>query len=115
MISPIQTQRRHLLAELDPFRADREENALNKFRDQDGWGPRRPRKKTGDVWVIVGAVFGMVGGGFAGYQVNPVIALLGAIAGGVIGAFAGSGVASVARMRRKQKILRDRLSSRRKE
>ena len=59
--------------------------ALAQFRDQDGWGPKRPRKKAGDVWIIVGTLLGIVAGAIGGYQISPFVAILGIIAGGVIG------------------------------
>jgi uncharacterized membrane protein len=102
------TNRGAFLAELDPFRASREEAALAQFRDQDGWGPKRPRKKAGDVWIIVGTLLGIVAGAIGGYQISPFVAILGIIAGGVIGALAGSGVTGIARRRRKARLLRDR-------
>ena len=102
-----------VLAELDPFRASREEAALEKFRDKDGWGPRRPKKKAGDAWIIIGALLGIAGGAIGGFLINPAIGVLGIIGGGVIGALAGSGIASLARGRRKTRLLRHRSGERR--
>ena len=87
------------LAELDPFRAMREEQALRQFRDEDKWGPKRPKKKRGDIWIMVGTVLGMAGGGILGYSVNPVMAVLGVVGGGVVGALVGSAAAALTRKR----------------
>jgi len=96
--------------EWDPFRGAREEDALNKFRGEDEWGPKRPKRKMGDVWTIIGALAGMIAGGILGYLVNPVIAVLGVVGGGILGVLAGSVVTSLTRKRIKDRIQREHRS-----
>ena len=103
------------LAEADPFRASREEAALEKVRGEDGWGPRRPKRKAGDAWILVGAVVGIIAGAALGYLVNFAVAVIGFFAGGVLGALVGSRIASVARARRKARLLRERQSAGRRQ
>jgi uncharacterized membrane protein len=75
---------------------------------EDEWGPKRPKRKMGDIWTIVGALAGMIAGGLLGYLVNPVIAVLGIVGGGIVGALIGSMVTSLTRKRKKESIQRDR-------
>lgn len=78
------------LAEWDPFRQSHEDSTLLKYRDEDGWGGKRPEKKPGDGYVISGTVLGLIAGGAAGYYVNYFMVFIGIVAGGVIGALVGS-------------------------
>jgi hypothetical protein len=104
-VSAIMAGNLPVLAELDPFRASREAEAVERFRGEDGWGPRRPKRKLGDAWVMIGALAGIIAGGILGYQVGIVTAFLGIIAGGIVGALLGSLVRAVVRRRAKERIV----------
>jgi len=74
-----------------------------KFRGEDRWGEQAPKKRPGDIYVIIGAAAGMVGGGILGYFVNPFMALVGVVAGGVVGAVTGRLLLSLLRKRKKSR------------
>jgi len=89
------------MGEWDPQRATNEQATLLKYRGEDGWGPKPPKPKAGDVSTIVGAVVGMIVGGVAaGFLLNIVMGLLGVVVGGVLGALIGSLVKSRAERRK---------------
>ena len=75
---------------MDPGWRGRELSALLKYRGTDGWGPRPPIWKPGDIYVVAGVVVGMCAGGVWGFTVGIVAGALGIVAGGVCGALVGS-------------------------
>jgi outer membrane lipoprotein SlyB len=111
-LSVARTNTQTVRAEVDPFRGAREEHTLLKIEGEDGWGDMPPKRKSGDVWIIVVSIAGMVVGGILGYVVNPVASIAGIILGGVAGATAGSIVRGIARKRRMTRALREHRSSR---
>ena len=89
------------MGEWDPNRSANEQSALLKFRREDNWGPKPPKRRAGDMFIVVGSIVGMVIGGVVGLLLNIVMALIALVVAGVAGAFVGSMVESSIRRRRK--------------
>jgi len=89
------------MGEWDPHRGAMEQNALLKYRREDNWGPKPPKRRAGDMFIVVGAIAGMVLGGVLGLLLNVVMALVGLVVGGVAGALVGSLIESFVKKRRK--------------
>jgi len=81
----------------------RDSFAQLKFQGEDGWGVQAPKKKPGDIYVIIGAVIGMVVGGILGYYINIFLTLVGIVAGGVVGAVTGWLLLSLLRKQKRSK------------